>query len=98
MEQQEILRCEKALALCLDGKQIGFTVAFGDGHLPCYFLRPSTDEIPRPTLIVATGGEGTNMEMYFWAAANGIKRGYNVLLFEGPNNPGGNFLGAQPLW
>lgn len=35
--------------------------------------------------------------MYFWAAATGIKRGYNVLLFEGPHNPGGNYLGAQPL-
>lgn len=75
----------------------GFTVPFGGGLLPCYFLRPLSDEILRPTLIVATGGEGTNMEMYFWAAATGIKRGYNVLLFEGPHNPGGNYLGAQPL-
>lgn len=61
-------------------------IPFKEGYLPCYLLQPSDMENKRPTLIVVTGGEGTAMEMYFWCAGEGLRRGYNILLCELPGN------------
>lgn len=61
-------------------------IPFENGYLPCYFLQPSNIEVERPTMIVVTGGEGTAMEMYFWCAREGLRRGYNIFLCELPGN------------
>ena len=55
-------------------------VPFGDKTLPGYFMRVGTTHIPRPTLIMIGGGETFAEELYFWAAAPGVTRGYNTLL------------------
>jgi pimeloyl-ACP methyl ester carboxylesterase len=67
---------------------VPFDVPYGEGgrSLPCFWLRPADDDRPRPTLFVATGGEGTAFETYFWIGREAVRRGYNVLLYEGPIN------------
>ncbi|MCB2193700.1 MAG: alpha/beta fold hydrolase [Deltaproteobacteria bacterium] len=56
--------------------------------LPGYFLRPDASRKPRKTLMVQTGFDGTGEELYFEVAFFALKRGYNVLIFEGPGQGG----------
>ena len=57
--------------------------------LPGYFLRPDNSGIRRPTVLVMTGGDGTAERLYFnGGGAAGLRRGYNVLCFEGPGQSG----------
>ncbi|HMK53908.1 MAG TPA: alpha/beta hydrolase [Methanobacteriaceae archaeon] len=63
-------------------------VPFEDGILPCYLLQPNNNKKNRPTLMSFTGGEGSAMEMYFWIGAEGVRRGYNILLCDVPGNLG----------
>ncbi|WP_072732217.1 S9 family peptidase [Paenibacillus sp. NAIST15-1] len=73
-------------------------VPYKQGVLPSYLLcAPSPANASQPTLIVATGGEGTAMETYLWIGAECIRRGYNVLLYEGPHNPGAKYAGGLGL-
>jgi pimeloyl-ACP methyl ester carboxylesterase len=67
-------------------------IPFEDKILPCYLLRPISTNEKLPTLIVATGGEGTAMEMYFWIGSAGLERHYNILLYEGPGNLSAYYL------
>ena len=67
-------------------------IPFEDKILPCYLLRPTSTDEKLPTLIVATGGEGTTMEMYFWIGAAGLERRYNIMLYEGPGNLSAYYL------
>jgi pimeloyl-ACP methyl ester carboxylesterase len=53
--------------------------------LPCYFI-PASNNKKSPVLFLVTGGEGSNMEMYFWAGAYALKNGYSIFLYEGPGN------------
>jgi pimeloyl-ACP methyl ester carboxylesterase len=69
-----------------------YDIPFEDKILPCYLLRPISTNEKLPTLIVATGGEGTAMEMYFWIGAAGLERHYNILLYEGPGNLSAYYL------
>ncbi len=57
--------------------------------LPGYFLRPDGSGAKRPTVLIQPGGDGTAEMHYFGAGgAAGLRRGYNVLLFEGPGQQG----------
>jgi len=67
-------------------------ITYEDKILPCYLLRPTSTNDKLPTLIVATGGEGTTMEMYFWIGAAGLERYYNIMLYEGPGNLSAYYL------
>ncbi|MDN7024646.1 alpha/beta hydrolase [Methanoculleus sp. FWC-SCC1] len=51
--------------------------------LPGYFYAADGSGTPRPLLIVQTGFDGCQEELHPYAM-EGIKRGYNVLTFEGP--------------
>lgn len=64
--------------------------------LPGYFCRPDTKSKPRKTLILQTGFDGTGEELYFEVAFFALKRGYNVLIFEGPGQ--GGALREQKLY
>lgn len=61
---------------------------FEDGTLPGYFLSSPTDGGARKTLIAQSGFDGTAEEMYFAIGEAALRRGYNVLLFEGPGQVG----------
>ena len=52
--------------------------------LPGYFYRVDDSSVARPTLLALGGFDSTGEELYFFAAAAALSRGYNVLTFEGP--------------
>jgi alpha-beta hydrolase superfamily lysophospholipase len=64
--------------------------------LPGYFFRAGADDHSRPTLIAMTGFDGTAEELYFEIGAAALRRGYHVLVFEGPGQ--GGALREQDLY
>ena len=52
--------------------------------LPGYFYAPDDSGVSRPTLILQTGFDGTQEELYFGGAVAAARRGLNCLTFEGP--------------
>ena len=52
--------------------------------LPGYFYKVDDSGKPRPTLIFTGGFDSSIEEMYYFAAAGAVKRGYNCLTFDGP--------------
>jgi hypothetical protein len=52
--------------------------------LPGYLFQPTLDRGSRPTLLVCTGFDGTQEELYMNVGLAAMERGYNVLTFEGP--------------
>jgi pimeloyl-ACP methyl ester carboxylesterase len=59
-------------------------IPFEGGSLPGYFVRPSADDVPRPTLIMIGGGELYHEELFFWTGDAGRRRGWNVLVVDLP--------------
>jgi alpha-beta hydrolase superfamily lysophospholipase len=56
-----------------------------EGESLCgYFCKPDATDIQRPLLIVHTGYDGTAEELYFTTAVAALKRGFDVLVFDGP--------------
>lgn len=64
------------------------TIPYQNTTLPGYFMRPDESKAPRKTVILLTGFDGTGEELYFAGAFWALKRGYNVLIFEGPGQGG----------
>jgi predicted alpha/beta-fold hydrolase len=61
--------------------------------LPGYFMRADNSGAKRPTVMIMTGGDGTAERLYFnGGGAAGLRRGYNVLCFEGPGQSGAYLL------
>ncbi|GAA1225233.1 alpha/beta fold hydrolase [Kitasatospora nipponensis] len=56
--------------------------------LPGYLYRVDTSGTPRPTVIMHSGFDGTAEEMHFGGALAAVERGYTVLAFDGPGQPG----------
>ncbi|MFH1951091.1 MAG: alpha/beta fold hydrolase [Pseudomonadota bacterium] len=63
---------------------IPIEIPFEGTTLPGYLCLVDKSGPKRPLLIVHSGFDGTAEEIYFGAAHFAVKRGYNVLLFEGP--------------
>lgn len=63
--------------------------------LPAYFCRVDLSGQRRPLLIIQTGFDGTGEEIYFSSGVPALKRGFNVLLFEGPGQ--GQVIHEQKL-
>lgn len=64
--------------------------------LPGYVLRVDDSGAPRPWLIMNNGSDGTATDMWVQGAAAGLRRGYNVLIFDGPGQ--GAALWRQHLY
>ena len=61
--------------------------------LPGYFMRPDDSAAARKTVMIMTGGDGTAERLYFnGGGAAALRRGYNVLCFEGPGQSGAYLL------
>jgi esterase/lipase len=59
-------------------------IPYENTKLPGYFYYPQDNQKkPRPTIIIQTGFDGTQEELYVYAL-EAVKRGYNALTFEGP--------------
>ncbi|MFD9701714.1 alpha/beta hydrolase family protein [Lentzea sp. NPDC059081] len=56
--------------------------------LPGYLYRPGGPGVARPTVVMFNGFDGTAEEMHFSGAAAAAERGYTVLSFDGPGQPG----------
>mgnify|MGYP003808621541 CR=1 FL=1 len=78
-----------------DHPVIPVTIPFEGTTLPGYLCLVDTSGAKRPLLIIQTGFDGTKEELYFQNAFFAVKRGYNVLLFEGPGQ--GEVIRIQKL-
>jgi alpha-beta hydrolase superfamily lysophospholipase len=59
-------------------------ISYKGTTLPGYFYRVDDSHMRRHTLLSLGGFDSTGEELYFFAAAAALQRGYNVLTFEGP--------------
>lgn len=66
--------------LCVERVQIPYEGT----TLPGYFYRVDDSPQPRRTVLSIGGFDSTGEELYFFAAAAALQRGYNVLAFDGP--------------
>lgn len=69
-------------------------IPYENTTLPGYFYMVDNSGTPRPLLIVQTGFDGCQEELHPYAM-EGVKRGYNVLTFEGPGQ--GEVIRVQHL-
>ena len=69
-------------------------IPYENTTLPGYFYKVDNSGKARPLLIVQTGFDGCQEELHPYAI-EGIKRGYNVLTFEGPGQ--GEVIRVQHL-
>ncbi|MBX7467651.1 esterase FrsA [Streptomyces sp. MAG02] len=75
-------------------------IPFEGTFLRGYFYR-APGEGPAPTIVMHNGFDGTAEEMHFFGGAAGVERGYHVLTFDGPGQPGARFndgLPFRPNW
>lgn len=63
-------------------------LAHGDQNLVLYFLAPDDSAAIRPTLVFVPGIESSAEEIYFFHGVSALERGYNVVIFQGPGQPG----------
>jgi alpha-beta hydrolase superfamily lysophospholipase len=61
-------------------------IPFEGTSLPGYFYSAGAGK--RPTVVVCSGFDGTVEENHFYGAAGFVERGYHVLSFDGPGQPG----------
>jgi dienelactone hydrolase len=59
-------------------------IPYGNTYIPGYFLRPDTNGMARPTVILNNGSDAQNIDLYAFGGAAALERGYNALIFEGP--------------
>ncbi|MBN2733409.1 MAG: alpha/beta fold hydrolase [Methanomicrobiaceae archaeon] len=84
VETWELSRDSFCDALALDVIPYEIVVIpYENTTLPGYFYKVDDSGIERPLLIIQTGFDGCQEELHPYAV-EGIRRGYNVLTFEGP--------------
>lgn len=76
--------CFAAAADLFDPPIEAVRIPYEDTALPGYFYRVDDSNVPRPTIIIQTGFDGTQEELYCGGAVAAVRRGYNCLTFEGP--------------
>ncbi|MCS6881456.1 MAG: alpha/beta hydrolase [Oscillochloridaceae bacterium] len=81
---QRMRECFRKVAELSNPPVIPLQIPFDGKTLTGYFMRPDATGARRPTLLAVSGGDGVAEDMYFFGGAAGIRRGYNVLMFEGP--------------
>ena len=78
---------QKAVALFEPPIEV-LKIPYGDTTLPGYFIKPDASNTPRKTFLCTGGYDGTCEELFFIIASGASKRGYNVLIFDGPGQGG----------
>jgi pimeloyl-ACP methyl ester carboxylesterase len=68
----------------LDTPTEAVTIPYEDTTLPGYLFLVDDSGVPRPTVVYNSGYDSTLEESYFAVAAAALRRGYNVLAFDGP--------------
>ncbi len=59
-------------------------IPFEGTTLPGYLVQVDDSGAPRPTIVHTNGYDSDIQEMFFAHASAAIRRGYNILLFDGP--------------
>ncbi len=78
-----------------DRPVIPVEIPFEGTTLPGYLCLVDKSKKKRPLLIIHSGFDGTAEELYYASGAFAVRRGYNVLLFEGPGQ--GRVIRVQNL-
>jgi pimeloyl-ACP methyl ester carboxylesterase len=93
----QIAAFERGLALLPEPAR-PLRIPFAATSLPGYFL-PAHGRASerRPLLILTNGYDATVTEMYFASAVPALRRGYHVLLFDGPGQGAPLILDGLPL-
>jgi pimeloyl-ACP methyl ester carboxylesterase len=71
-------------AALLDGPVEDVKIPYGNHLLPAYLFLVDGSGVPRPTVIYTNGFDSTREEAYFAIGASALRRGYNVLAYDGP--------------
>jgi pimeloyl-ACP methyl ester carboxylesterase len=73
-----------AAAALFDTPVQAVSIPYEDTTLPAYLFLVDDSGAARPTIIYNSGYDSTREESYFAIAAAALRRGYNVLAFDGP--------------
>ncbi|MEU3572823.1 alpha/beta hydrolase [Kitasatospora sp. NPDC036755] len=73
-----------AAAALMDTPVEAVRIPYQDTELPGYLFLVDDSGAPRPTLLFTSGFDSTLEEAYFAVAAAALRRGYNVLAYDGP--------------
>lgn len=57
-------------------------------YIPTIFYTPDGWKTPRPTIVICSGFDGSQEELYHQVGKAALDRGYNVITFDGPGQPG----------
>jgi len=71
-------------AALLDTPVQAVSIPYEDTTLPAYLFLVDDSGAARPTIIYNSGYDSTREESYFVITAAALRRGYNVLAFDGP--------------
>jgi alpha-beta hydrolase superfamily lysophospholipase len=77
-----------AAAALFDHPAEAVSIPYEDTTLPGYLFLVDNSGMPRPTIIYTSGYDSTIQECYFVLAVAAMRRGYNVLAFDGPGQGG----------
>lgn len=85
------LRCEECFSKALPhlpwaSERVDLVA--GEVSFPAYFIAPDDSGVARPTVVIVTGMESGAEEQYFYHGVSALRRGYSVLLFQGPGQAG----------
>ncbi len=73
-----------AAAALFDTPVEAVSIPYEDTTLPAYLFLVDDSGAARPTIVYNSGYDSTREESYFAIAAAALRRGYNVLAFDGP--------------
>ncbi|HKC80630.1 MAG TPA: alpha/beta fold hydrolase [Gemmatimonadaceae bacterium] len=73
-----------AAAALFDTPVQAVSIPYEDTTLPAYLFLVDDSGAARPTIVYNSGYDSTREESYFVIAAAALRRGYNVLAFDGP--------------
>ncbi|MBN2169165.1 MAG: alpha/beta fold hydrolase [Actinobacteria bacterium] len=88
--------CFRKAAELMDNPVEEVKIDYENTTLPGYFYSIDGSGKKRPLLIMQTGFDGTQEELYAGGVKAALERGYNVLTFEGPGQ--GEVLREQNLY
>jgi hypothetical protein len=73
-----------AAAALFDTPVLAVSIPYEDTTLPAYLFLVDDSGAARPTIVYNSGYDSTREESYYVIAAAALRRGYNVLAFDGP--------------
>lgn len=92
---EKAIECFDRAAKLMEPPAERVAVKFENSTIPAYFYRVDTSGRKRPLVIIQTGFDGTQQELYAGGVRASLERGYNVMTFEGPGQ--GQVLREQGL-